>query len=1070
MRIKHLLLFSLCLGLCLQISYAQGKYFPSEEEKALIRSAPAAPMPTLNQSPLRQLPQAKAPFAGMTNQYARQLSRPFPFLGAQPQPVDMLQDPKTGLPVMISGELKYTLQKFPGKSEMENQLFSYLSLLKGVMGMQQPEKEFAVTSVSEDALGHTHVRLQQLYKGVEVYGGELQLHLKDAAVHFFNGRYYPTPSLARTTPAVGREAAVRLVEEDLAQHMPVRKWETADLKYIDGKPVEASLVVYHPYGELEGERLAWAVNIAPNLTQRWAYFVDALDGSVLEHYSLLCQLHPRLERKEGEKSTHHATRHKGDKEKIGPLPADGPRTANAGDLLGQTRTINTYEYQGAFFLIDASRDMFNLSQSTLPNDPKGAIWTIDAQNGNPQDENFEVSHVVSGNNNWSDPNAVSAHYNAGRAYEYFRNTFNRNSINGRGGTVISIINVTDENGRQMDNAFWNGAAMFYGNGDEAFTAPLAKSLDVAGHEMSHGVIQNTANLEYYGESGALNESFADIFGVLIDRDDWQLGEEVVNRNIFHTGALRDMGDPNNGGARLGDPGWQPASTTEQYFGQQDNAGVHINSGIPNRAFYLFANQVGREVAEQVYYRALDVYLVRSSQFVDMRVATLQSARDLYGENVAAAAAAAFDAVGIFGDQGGDYQEDLESNPGQSLIVYADPDFQTLTIATPDGSLVADPLFNEGVISRPSVTDDGSVIVFVGEDRHIHFFVIDWENLEIVNSGILSNTPEWRNVAISRDGSKLAGVVGSFDDPGSLDNRIYIFDLTSDPITADFFELYNPTTAQDGAQTGDVFFADRLEWDFSGEFVLYDAFNSISSAFEGSIDYWDIGFLQAWDNASQNFSGGTVFKLFNGLQEGITVGNASFAKNSPYIIAFDYTEDNESFDQLGVNIETGDIGIIFEGNPVPGVPNFSSDDQFLIFDATTQGGDRVLAFSELEDSKITGAGDASLLFSDATTGVWFATGSRTLSTSTPTLLYGRPVEVFPNPFDEQLTVNFELPAAQTVFIELFDAMGRRVYGEQLQGAAGAMQHRINAPQLPAGAYVLRLSTGGESVSRQVLRGR
>lgn len=93
----------------------------------------------------------------------------------------------------------------------------------------------------------------------------------------------------------------------------------------------------------------------------------------------------------------------------------------------------------------------------------------------------------------------------------------------------------------MGNAFWNGQAMFYGNGDNAFQ-PLAKGLDVAGHEMTHGVVEGTANLEYQGKSGALNQSFADIFGVMIDRDDWKIGEDVVKTSAFPSGALRSMGD------------------------------------------------------------------------------------------------------------------------------------------------------------------------------------------------------------------------------------------------------------------------------------------------------------------------------------------------------------------------------------------------------------------------------------------------------------------------------------------------------------------------------------------------
>ena len=85
--------------------------------------------------------------------------------------------------------------------------------------------------------------------------------------------------------------------------------------------------------------------------------------------------------------------------------------------------------------------------------------------------------------------------------------------------------------------------MFYGNGKNAFSSPLAKAQDVGGHEMSHGVIQNTANLEYVNQSGALNESFADVFGAMIDRNDWKMGEDIVNTSVFPSGALRDLEDP-----------------------------------------------------------------------------------------------------------------------------------------------------------------------------------------------------------------------------------------------------------------------------------------------------------------------------------------------------------------------------------------------------------------------------------------------------------------------------------------------------------------------------------------------
>ena len=86
-------------------------------------------------------------------------------------------------------------------------------------------------------------------------------------------------------------------------------------------------------------------------------------------------------------------------------------------------------------------------------------------------------------------------------YEYFKSKFGRNSINGPGGNIISLVNVADEDGASMENAFWNGQAVFYGNGGTRFKS-LAAALDVAAHELGHGVISNTANLEYIGQSGS----------------------------------------------------------------------------------------------------------------------------------------------------------------------------------------------------------------------------------------------------------------------------------------------------------------------------------------------------------------------------------------------------------------------------------------------------------------------------------------------------------------------------------------------------------------------------------------
>jgi bacillolysin len=1043
--------------------HGQGKIKLSPEQIARLGAAPEKPsILPFGYFPAATVPRVARPLAPVSPLENR---KPLLLSGRQ-QALDIVRDPKTGLPIMIRGEIDYRLVSTGKRSTTEDHAYAYLEAIKGALGMRDPTEEFVTIKVDHDDLGHTHIRLQQVHHGLKVYGAEVVVHQHKDRVNLFNGRNRPTPALADLEANVSKEEAIRFAFNHVGQYTLVRPLLEQEKALVAGEPASAELVIYHTDDEVA--HLAWALTIIPNLTNRWSYFIDAHTGALLDHYTLMCQLHPHLK---GEAHPPHPDAHIAYTTPPVTPTANGPRTAQARDLFNVNRTINTYEANGVFFLIDASRPMFRAGQSQMPNNPAGAIWTIDARDGNPQSDNFEVIHVTSQNNAWNSPTSVSAQYNAGLCYEYFLNTFQRNSINGQGGNIISIINVAEANGQGMDNAFWNGAAMFYGNGRRDFISPLAKSLDVAGHEMSHGVIQNAAGLEYRNESGALNESFADIFGVMIDRANWTLGEDVVNPNTFPSGALRDMANPNNGGRRLGDPGWQPANTSEQYFGEANNGGVHINSGIPNRAFYLFATATSKEIAEQVYYRALTTYLVRSSQFVDLRAAVIQSARDLYDQNVANAAASAFDAVGIRGggqEQPGDYQEDLDPNPGNSFVLYANSNKTALNIADDNGRPVFAPWVELSIISKPSITDDGSVIIFVASDRHVYFVEIDWQAGVVINSGRLTNDPIWRNAAIAKDGSKIAALTGNFDNPQSIDNTVYVFDLISNQQQT--FQLYNPTTAPDGdVQTGDVLFADRLEWDYSGEYIMYDAFNSIRSPIFGGIQYWDIGFIRVWDSPQRRFADGTVQKLFSGLQEGEQVGNPTFSKNSPYIIAIDYGEDLDGaeWNVLGVNIQTGDIGLIFQGR-FPGLPDYSSDDRFLIFDAVDTGNRAVIGITQLANNKIQAVTQAQVFISDANTGVWFAAGQRDLTAVPPALLDDKPVTVFPNPFRDELRVEFELNQPRMVRLELFDLLGRRVEAKTLTAPAGLIQEYLPLSRLSAGAYLLRVSAGTQSASRKVIK--
>jgi len=195
--------------------------------------------------------------------------------------------------------------------------------------------------------------------------------------------------------------------------------------------------------------------------------------------------------------------------------------------------------------------------------------------------------------------------------------------------------------------------------------------------------------------------------------------------------------------------------TEFYTGEQDNGGVHINSGIVNRAYYLIATSIGKEKAEQIYYRALDNYLTVSSQFIDLRLSILKSAADLHGEGSAEVQAAetAFDTVGITDGAGTDTEDEIPTATGDDFILsldIRDTDPNTLYISDTNGQNFV-PLTTTRVFRKPSVADDGSFAIYVTENNTVNAVTLNANNPE---ESVLSEEQIWSAVALSKDGTKL----------------------------------------------------------------------------------------------------------------------------------------------------------------------------------------------------------------------------------------------------------------------------------------------------------------------------
>ncbi len=968
-------------------------------------------------------------------------------------------DPENELAIQIKGRLTNPI----ARQSTEERSYDYLNAIRSTIQIDAPEKEFVLRKKSKDKIGQTHLRMEQVYQNIPVYGAEVLLHEKEGAIFLFNGRYFPTPRLSSLTPSIAQATAETVAKEAVSEYTSFKTLSPQEQQLLPQAQLKSELVIYHKGLQLDAEKLVWHISVMPNLVSRWEYFVDAHTGKIIHHYSSVCKF---FWHDEHQGCKHHATNdvtvapeHLPTLDKITGSNILMQATANALDLHNENQLINTFQVGSTYHLYDGSRTMFN-NGSQVPEDPKGMILTLRAT------PSLSYNYITSNSNSWNDKTAVSAHHNGGVAYEYFANTFNRNSIDGSGGNIISLINVLDENGQEMDNAFWNGQAMFYGDGDQAFNAPLAKASDVAGHEMSHGVIQAEANLEYEGQSGALNESFADVFGAMIDREDWKIGEEISSTSVFPTGTMRDMQNPNNGG-NSNNFYWQPDHMDDfqnlPNTPQGDNGGVHINSGIPNHAFYLLATEIGKSKAERIYYTALTDHLSKSSQFIDQRNAVIQAAEDLYGTTEVNAAKNAFNQVGIGEGAGTNNEVDVNINPGDDFVLTSNASLTQINLYNGQGNFVQT-ISNTPHLSKPSLSDDGTIVVFIDASNEMREIDLIYNGANIdATEYVLDNQLEWRNVAVSRDGNRLAAITND------LDNKIYVYDFN---ITEwNTFDLYNPTTADPNTSgqivTGDVEYADALEFDFSGEYVMYDAFNQIeSNTGFGDIEYWDIGFLHVWDQNTWHPNAGSISKLFSALPDDTSVGNPSFSKNSPYIICFDWIDNANSV--YAANIEQQEIKKVFDNNTL-GYPNYSRLDDQMIF-TFLENGDEIVILKEMANDKISPLNNDEFYFvNDIPTswGVWYGAGERPLNTVDPN---GTQIglQLSPNPFSTELAVEWETQGANTANVELINILGMQVYQQKHTTTQERQKISLSFDNLARGTYVLKITQGNKIFSRKVLK--
>nr|WP_305852340.1 M4 family metallopeptidase [Virgibacillus sp. MSJ-26] len=509
-----------------------------------------------------------------------------------------------------------------------------------------------IDKVKDNETNTEHFRTVETYNDIPIYGSEQTIAVgEENQVSTYFGKV--TPNLARTVVSTEAELteddALDVVKNDIEK-------EIGEVKNYDG--IDSELVLYPEDGD---HTLVYYVKASTSKPAPgyFHYFVDATTGEVINDYDAVHEIAPTLEdSREDSFSEDDADDELPEIPEVPQIPdpedpdLSEPVTSRGIDIFGNMLSFESIldKETNENFLYDGTRgDGVHTFQANRM--PETAFILLSALLG------LTGFEVTSNSDFFYDPAAVSAHVKAGKVYDYYEEVFDRDSLDDEGTKLISTVHV----GSQWNNAAWNGKQMMYGDGDGELMISTSGSLDVIGHEMTHGVITNTADLIYEDESGALNESLADIMGAFIEDktgdDLWLLGEDIYMPHNPDVG-LRDMKDPASVPMALTETGFYPDHYDDRYLGEEDNGGVHINSSINNKAAHLITDGgthydvtvegIGKDKAEKIFYRTITHYLAASSDFSEMRQAAIQAAEDLYGEGSTEVESvmAAYDAVGV----------------------------------------------------------------------------------------------------------------------------------------------------------------------------------------------------------------------------------------------------------------------------------------------------------------------------------------------------------------------------------------------------------------------------------------
>jgi Zn-dependent metalloprotease len=937
----------------------------------------------------------------------------------------------------------------------------------------------------KDEIGYTHERFAQTYNNIRVESGEYIVHSKNGFVQSVNGMWFDGITL-NTNASISKDVAVAKATSFVGA--TTYKWQVPGEEAMYKMVSHDANATYYPQGELvivcrggdvmkKEYVLAWKLDIYAQepMSRQWI-FVDANTGAVVHSINRI----------------HHI---------------DTPATGITMYSGTQNFTCDNYA-SGQYRLRETGRGQ--------------GIQTLNLNNGTNYGAATDFTNTST---NWTstandDHAGNDAHWGAEGTYDFYLLEMGRNGLDGNGMEMFSYVHYSSN----YNNAFWDGSVMTYGDGSGTAGNfnPLV-AIDVCGHEFTHGVTEFTSNLDYQDESGALNESFSDIFGTAIEfykkpsTANFLMGEEIT---VTPNTALRSMSNPN----QYGDPDCYTG--TNWYTGTADNGGVHTNSGVQNFWYYLTSQGgsgtndlnntysvtgIGWYDAARVAFRNNCFYLVNTSDYADSRTYSIQSAQDLFGACTPAVIAVtnAWYACGVGPQYNATVTAAFSGDVTTSCSVpftvnFTNTSTNASSAAWDFGDSTTDTTFNAShTYTTPgtySVQLNVSSACGTNTTTQNSYIVINTPTTPTANGTTICNpasvtlnatgsgTLNWYSQPVGgtsvASGNSYTTPVLNSSTTYYVSNSVPQAPVNAGPASSSFGTggQHNNTSTQ------------YLEFTVFQNCVLQTAVVNAGSAGNKTFTLWDGAGVQLNQytvnvpNTGNNTVtlnipltpgnyriGGTQMNLYRNnsganypyTANGVLSITGSSAGSAFYYYLYNWTIAPEACmsPRVPVTVTVGAPNLTYDASAYDTTCTVTSP--FALTGGSPAGGNYSGpgVTGNMFDPIAAGVGTHTITYSYTDTAGCTGTATQQIYVDvcagiTSQNMANSGMNVYPNPAEDNFTIEYNAAMSQTTLVTISNSLGQVVYSAQMNATAGANRWNINASDYAAGMYFVMITSGTE----------